>query len=29
MLMNHIQVLVHICAVSILWNFHTNPYQFQ
>ena len=25
--MQHIQVPVRVCAISILWNFHTNPYQ--
>jgi hypothetical protein len=22
-------VRVHVCTISILWNFHTNPYQSQ
>ena len=25
--MHHGHVLVHVCTISILWNFHTNPYQ--
>ena len=25
MLMHHGHVSVHICTISILWNFHTNP----
>jgi hypothetical protein len=25
--MHHRHVPVHVCAISILWNFHTNPYQ--
>jgi hypothetical protein len=25
--MHHRHVLVHVCTISILWNFHTNPYQ--
>jgi hypothetical protein len=25
--MHHSHVLVHVCAISIVWNFHTNPYQ--
>ena len=29
MLMHHGHVPVHVCTISILWNFHTNPYQFQ
>ena len=24
---HHRHVLVHVCTISILWNFHTNPYQ--
>ena len=24
--MHHGHVTVHVCAISILWNFHTNPY---
>ena len=27
MLMCHRHVPVHVCTISILWNFHTNPYQ--
>ena len=27
MLMHHRYVIVHVCTISILWNFHTNPYQ--
>ena len=27
MLMHHHHVLVRVCTISILWNFHTNPYQ--
>jgi hypothetical protein len=27
MLMHHHHVLVPVCTISILWNFHTNPYQ--
>ena len=27
MLMHHGHVPVHVRAISILWNFHTNPYQ--
>ena len=27
MLMHHRHVAVHVCTISILWNFHTNPYQ--
>ena len=27
MLMHHRHVRVHVCTISILWNFHTNPYQ--
>ena len=26
---HHDHVLVLVCAISILWNFHTNPYHFQ
>jgi hypothetical protein len=26
MLMHHSHVPVHICAISITWNFHTDPY---
>ena len=26
MLMHHRHVTVHVCRISILWNFHTNPY---
>ena len=26
MLTHHHHVLVHVCTISILWNFHTNPY---
>ena len=26
MLMHHRHVLVPVCTISILWNFHTNPY---
>jgi hypothetical protein len=25
--MHHRHVLVRVCTISILWNFHTNPYQ--
>jgi hypothetical protein len=25
--MHHSHVPVRICTISILWNFHTNPYQ--
>jgi len=28
MQMHHRHVLVHVCTISILWNFHTNPYEF-
>ena len=28
MLMHHRHVLVPVCTISILWNFHTNPYYF-
>jgi hypothetical protein len=24
--LHHTQVPVHVCTISILWNFHTNPY---
>jgi hypothetical protein len=24
---HHGHVFVHVCTISILWNFHTNPYQ--
>ena len=24
--MHHEHVAVHVCTISILWNFHTNPY---
>ena len=27
MLTHHRHVPVHVCTISILWNFHTNPYQ--
>ena len=27
MLMHHNHVPVHVCTISILWNFHINPYQ--
>jgi hypothetical protein len=27
--MHHSHVPAHICTISILWNFHTNPYRFQ
>ena len=27
MLTHHGHVSVPVCAISILWNFHTNPYQ--
>ena len=27
MLMHHRHVSVPVCTISILWNFHTNPYQ--
>ena len=27
MLMHHGHVLVPVCTISILWNFHTNPYR--
>jgi len=27
MLRHHGHVRVHVCTISILWNFHTNPYQ--
>ena len=27
--MQHRHVPVHVCTISILWNFHTNPYQSQ
>ena len=27
MLMHHGHVPVHVCTISMLWNFHTNPYQ--
>ena len=26
--MHHRHVPVPVCTISILWNFHTNPYQF-
>jgi hypothetical protein len=29
MLMHYRHVFVHVCTISILWNFHTNPYYFQ
>ena len=29
MLMHHGHVLVPVCTISILWNFHTNSYQSQ
>ena len=29
MLMYHRHVAVPVCTISILWNFHTNPYHFQ
>ena len=28
MLMHHSHVPIRVCTISILWNFHTNPYQF-
>ena len=28
MLMQHGHVPVHVCTISIMWNFHTNPYRF-
>ena len=27
--MHHGHVFVYVCTISILWNFHTNPYHFQ
>ena len=27
MVTHHRHVPVHVCTISILWNFHTNPYQ--
>ena len=29
MLMHHGHVPVPVCTISILWNFHTDPYHFQ
>jgi hypothetical protein len=29
LLMNHGHVFMPVCTISILWNFHTNPYQSQ